>query len=108
MSTKTYLRRHPLDSEMVELIRTTRRRVQNIYSDDNRIRTTDSVFAVLHIDMFEGDILDCLTDEESEDEMVEIEMKLVGSPPKRQHDPDDRADWLYDQRKDQMAEERSK
>lgn len=101
ITSKIYLRKHQLDSEMVELIRTTIRK-WTTSEGDKRVRTEDSVFAVLHIDLFEGDILASLNDEEADpDDMTEVEFKVVGWTPKRHSGEDDGySDYLYDQRKD--------
>lgn len=109
ITSKIYLRRHPLDEEMVELIRTTIKK-WTTEEGDKRVRTEDSIFAVMHIDLFDGDILASLTDEEADpDDMTEVEFKVVGWTPKRQREGEDDGygDWLYDQRKDALAEERS-
>ena len=106
ITSKIYLRIHRDDSEMVELMRTTIRRWTTT-EGEKRVRTEDSIFAVLHIDLFEGDILASLNDEEADvEDYTEVEFKLVGSPPKRQRDGEDDGygDWLYDQRKDEAAE----
>ena len=99
---KVYLKVHPQDSEMVELYRDTTRR----WTDDDgnkRARSETSVFAVMHIDLFEGEVLDDLTDPEGDpDDYTEVEFKLVHPRPVRKHDDDGYGDWLHDCRRDDM------
>ena len=95
-TSKIYLRIHRDDDEMVELVRTTTRRYTTP-DGDKRTRISDSVFAVLHIDLFEGDILASLQDENADpDDYTEVEFKLVGNPPAVQRDPDEYGDYLHD------------
>ena len=100
ITSKMYLKVHPQDPEMVELYRDTTRR----WTDDDgnkRVRTETSVFAVIHIDLFDGDVLSDLTDENADpDDYTEIEFKLVHPRPVRSEPDDGYGDWLYDQRKD--------
>ena len=102
ITSKVYLKVHPQDNEMVELYRDTIRR----WTDEegkNRVRTETSVFAVMHIDLFEGDVFNELTDENADpDDYTEIEFNLVHPRPKRSEPDDGYGDWLYDQRRDDL------